>query len=535
MGTLHQQFIAANSGGIELGVYQHGSRTKLVASFTGDISGSSPTCTVTVGGRSCSFALSIPPGGPYDFLFGTFDEAPVKGVIPNGAKQLGAAITSAKIVAGKANELKITVGGIVARTFVYAPQPTLFHTIASNAETLVAGAMDPDGNIIASDSYVNGNGSRVTIAVGADATAGGTIAITPAQFASPPLNDVTLTYSSLKATAAQLQNGFTTVVKASAPGVPSASFALSVYKPAFPLDYTTTDDPQQVAVLGNTIFVAGFSSNTLNIIANGIRVDAPASEPFGMTVTSDGNLWFTEYYNASLSVAYPQAGFFAWDSQVYTFPPGTVIHGITHGPDGALWLTQAESNGAIFRVAINGRSVAAVTRYPLPTNSVSALGITVGADGALWFVESGGKVGRIPVTATPNSSAQIKEYAIPDYLGTGSDPYTIATAKDGTMWFTDGNQPVIHRITTTGVMTAYPLPHSHTASFIAAAPDGAIWFSELNGYIGRILPTATPANPNVMEFTPADGTSSLPEGITVGPDGSIYYAENNTKAVIQMQ
>src|SRR4051812_10792337 len=63
--------------------------------------------------------------------------------------------------------------------------------------------------------------------------------------------------------------------------------------------------------------------------------------------------------------------------------------GITAGPDGNLWFTEAA--GRIGRVTPQG----AITEFSTgisPNSNVD--GITVGPDGNLWFTEVGGRIGK---------------------------------------------------------------------------------------------------------------------------------------------
>jgi hypothetical protein len=70
--------------------------------------------------------------------------------------------------------------------------------------------------------------------------------------------------------------------------------------------------------------------------------------------------------------------------------------GITAGPDGALWFTNAGSN-SIGRITTSGT----VTSYT-STTIRSPAGITAGPDGALWFTNGySNSVGRITTSVTP--------------------------------------------------------------------------------------------------------------------------------------
>src|SRR5215472_5663160 len=57
-------------------------------------------------------------------------------------------------------------------------------------------------------------------------------------------------------------------------------------------------------------------------------------------------------------------------------------YGITTGPDGNLWFTEANAND-IVRVEAGG----VITVFPIPTPGGGPSVITTGADGALWFIE----------------------------------------------------------------------------------------------------------------------------------------------------
>jgi virginiamycin B lyase len=87
------------------------------------------------------------------------------------------------------------------------------------------------------------------------------------------------------------------------------------------------------------------------------------------------------------------------------------------------------------------------------------------------------------VCAWPQSGtySNITSYPIPT---PSSGPQQITTGPDGALWFTElvGQ---IGRLTTTGAFTEYPV--SGEPFGIAAGPDGALWFTvENTGQIGRI-------------------------------------------------
>jgi virginiamycin B lyase len=75
----------------------------------------------------------------------------------------------------------------------------------------------------------------------------------------------------------------------------------------------------------------------------------------------------------------------------FAAPAGSEPAGITIGPDGNLWFTEYEGH-QIGRMTLDGT----VTEFPVPTAGNVPYGIVTGPDGNLWFTESrGNKIGRI--------------------------------------------------------------------------------------------------------------------------------------------
>ncbi|MBV8722534.1 MAG: hypothetical protein JO277_10305, partial [Candidatus Eremiobacteraeota bacterium] len=61
------------------------------------------------------------------------------------------------------------------------------------------------------------------------------------------------------------------------------------------------------------------------------------------------------------------------------------------------------------------------------------------------------------------------------------------------------------------------------ASDITVGPDGAMWFTELSGKLGRI--PATGSSPAITETTlPINAGTPAPTGVTTGPDGNLWWA-----------
>ena len=142
-------------------------------------------------------------------------------------------------------------------------------------------------------------------------------------------------------------------------------------------------------------------------------------------------------------------------------------------------------------------------------------GITAGPDGNLWFTNGDQySIGRI----TPDG-------VITSYIAAAFDPSGlwglggITTGPDGALWFTVGalNGGSIDRMTTSGVVVShFTGPSIDEPGSIVTGSDGALWFTQLNNTIGRITTSGA-----VTTYT--DPTFDTPSDITAGPDGALWF------------
>ena len=116
--------------------------------------------------------------------------------------------------------------------------------------------------------------------------------------------------------------------------------------------------------------------------------------------------------------------------------------------DGEEWLTEPSAN-KIARVTLYGTALATVTQFPL-SGGTQPEGITDGPDGNVWFTEAGtpAAIGKI----TP--SGTITQYSTG--LTASSQPTDITTGPDGNLWFTEAASPGrIGKVTPSGTITQY--------------------------------------------------------------------------------
>ena len=72
------------------------------------------------------------------------------------------------------------------------------------------------------------------------------------------------------------------------------------------------------------------------------------------------------------------------------------------------------------------------------------------------------------------------------------EPDDITSGPDGNLWFTMPNGDSVSRITTNGVVTAFPIADNMGPTGVAGGPDGRIWFLEIfTDRVGRIATDGT--------------------------------------------
>jgi virginiamycin B lyase len=274
--------------------------------------------------------------------------------------------------------------------------------------------------------------------------------------------------------------------------------------------------------------IVGFASNgvwtsaaTTGIVATTIEfpLPTPGAGPFSIALGPDGNAWLTEVQGNAIGKITPTGA-------ITEFPFHGNPGGITAGPDGALWFTEIGGN-KIGSITTAGQFGA---EFTIPTAGAFAHEITAGPDGALWFAEAGtDKIGRI------TTAGQFSEFPVPT---SGGAPFGIAAGPDGNMWFTEIHSNKIGRITTTPDHTITEFTVGDHPSMITAGPAGtnSLWFSEADieqsnnpNKIGTINTNGT----GFTEFSPLTADSK-PQGITVGPDGALWFTEEAGNKIGQL-
>jgi streptogramin lyase len=236
--------------------------------------------------------------------------------------------------------------------------------------------------------------------------------------------------------------------------------------------------------------------------------DPSIDAPEGITTGPDGAVWFT---NAQGGTGSGSIGRISTAGVVTNFTDPSINRpeGITEGTDGALWFTNEGSN------TIGRISTAGVVSHFTNSSIDSPGGIVSGSDGALWFTNQGNNsIGRI------STAGVVTNFTSP----TIDSPEGITAGSDGALWFTNTGNNSIGQITTAGIVQNFTNPSIDAPDGIAAAPGGPLWFTNSNNSIGSITTAGVISN-----FT-GTGVSS-PEGIAAGPDGAMWFTNFGNNSI----
>jgi virginiamycin B lyase len=241
---------------------------------------------------------------------------------------------------------------------------------------------------------------------------------------------------------------------------------------------------------------------------NEFNVPTAASEPEDITLGPDGKLWFAERAGDKIGRVTPGNPPLIED---FPLPIGfNAPFNITVGPDNKIWATASNGAGAV--VKIDPPNPAAMQGHG-GYGVGNAAGIAAGADGKIWLGDQAGKVVRI-------DPATMNEETVSDIDLTGFNVRNLAPGPDGNVWVTDfGGR--IARVTPAGVPKPFDIP-GDGAWDIVKGPDNNLWYTAPEGNnskIGRI----TPAGEFGTQFDVTDAGDQL--GITVGPDGALWFAQ----------
>jgi len=181
-----------------------------------------------------------------------------------------------------------------------------------------------------------------------------------------------------------------------------------------------------------------------------------------------------------------------------------------------------------------GAHAAGIIKTPTLTNP---WGIAIdNAGGHVWVAEPG--CDSSPVCGTPPQGS-IGEYNLAndtrfhDFTAQGTTqiftPVFVALDGAGNIWFTDPTHDSIGElVTSSNTWTEWPVPTANAEPYDLVFSGGNIWFTEMSGNAIGFFNITTHA---INEYKTPSATGSTivpshPYGITIAPNGDIWFAEN---------
>lgn len=453
----------------------------------------SGACRAISGGRICTASAGFPAGAAI------FDVQLFAGPKGTGTKYSDSAVFGS-IVAGTTREARAVVAGTPASlafsaNILSAPADGGVHTftayvaaIAKSGATIVGPALLP---------------KPITLTVGNDPN--GALSIGSTSVTTPDLKQtaIALTYDSSKT----LTDG---TLSASLGGAHDATLHVD------PLIVSSLQAPGLIAgaaantALGAYDFtISQFGARQFSVRAQSASVNVNC-DPRGCTAAApgdqvavrlrgvspgNGSVQIGNARGAALSLPYSVASLARFAPAIAGgFAPA---YGLT-GPDGNLWFFSNASGSAAF-VQLSPRG-ALLHRYAAPASTLPIPAAAQAAGGGIWFIAGSSKIGRIGTAGT--ALGNVSTFTIPAFNGEPKAASAIARGPDGAMWFTQTTGS-IGRITEHGVVTQTAFSLSPQLTAIAAGADGAMWFaSAAPGYLGRIS----------MQGLVSDWSIALPNG-----------------------
>jgi hypothetical protein len=482
----------------------------------------------------------------------TADQKPVNGVISGGNILAAGTIANVPITATGPNTVSLTLNPVVASVNMVVTPGTL-HTMYPGQASLGVYALDADGNVIVSGTYVNADGAPAPINLSIANNPNSSVTFTAYPTASSTTASltgsgslVTLYYANYGAHAATIAaNAADAVVTINASGGATGSATLNLQPPtavSYPLAHALSPLPSQTTVYGLRLVTVGSigpqiwyvdtdaannggldrfdltnftpsydSGSAGNVVEGGIALNGTAAITGGSTAV------YSLAYSPTLGLLAtatceiecgPVTSGLAYDSQLSTvywgitsqlvqYPGSTYATGIPGATTGggAIGGVAVDSSGNVFYADTSTTTPALWEWNPTTTTNVqtSLPGTTV------FDVEPASGGGYVWVTlpgsnAIASASDPGASFGVEFFPVLGSPRYLWQSPQTGGLWFTE--------TTPTGIALGRynPLsPQVWTEAAVGAAGGDA------GGVVGTTNATGIDSTIYVLHFTAAGG------------------------------
>ena len=247
-----------------------------------------------------------------------------------------------------------------------------------------------------------------------------------------------------------------------------------------------------------------------------LDVPTKGAKPYATTVAPDGSVWFTEEMANKIGRVDPKTGVFreySLTGEKNSRPRGLVIDS-----DGSIWYA-ANSAGFIGKLEPN---TGKVTAFKMPDpKAKDPDSLTFDLRGILWFtLPTANMLGRLD-----SASGAITLKPVPTE---NARPNGILVLKHGSLVFSEAGSSKIGFIDPkTFVIHEYPLPPGSRSRRLAiAADENTLYFTDFSG--GNLGKLDLSVGATVLLPSPG-GPDSNPYGLTLTPDGMVWYTETGAQ------
>ncbi len=273
-------------------------------------------------------------------------------------------------------------------------------------------------------------------------------------------------------------------------------------------------------------------------VINEYTIPTPYSHPFGISVDSKDNIWFTaqaansivkfdpvkmifKEYLIPSAKDLPKAEWKYSPSEKTT--PKDVYNVFSVGSPGAmtidkndrLWFVEQIGN----KIGVFDPSTEQFTEYDIPTPQSNPYDIAMDSEGNVWFAEwNAGKIGKLDFKLK-----KVVEYDLKKEGGS-SRPASIAVDGEDNIWIGDIAMNAIGMFNPkTNVFKGFPIVTalSQPGKIII---DGSknIWFTEVHSHkIAMLIPST-----GVISEADVPGYNSVPQSIIIDKRGRVWYIDN---------
>ena len=213
-------------------------------------------------------------------------------------------------------------------------------------------------------------------------------------------------------------------------------------------------------------------------LAGCTNAPTPTSTPLGIVTENP-----SEEPTASLATSEPISETLISSEEVqiqeYPVPPGTHPHDVAPAPDGSVWYT-AQISGALGKL---DPETGETRHIPLGSGS-SPHGVIVGPDGAPWITDSGLNA----IVRVDPTTEEVQRFSLPAESGY-TNLNTAAFDPNGILCFTGQNGIYGRLDPASGDMQVFDAPRGRGPYGITVTPDGTVYYASLAGsHVGRIDP-----------------------------------------------